>query len=127
MLYNEINQQNLHELVSKFYAKVRASEKLSKIFEEVVNGKWDEHITNITAFWSGVMLKTEGYNGSPGRAHLNIPNFDLKLFDEWLRLFNETARELFNEEIAFQFYGRSTFIAANLKDLLERKHSMENK
>jgi hemoglobin len=67
------------------------------------------------AFWSSVMLTTGRYKGNPVAKHLAIPDIQPHLFQRWLRLFNETCRELFDDPVSAEFRAKAERIAESLK------------
>jgi hemoglobin len=119
-MQSKINNENLYQLVDEFYAKIRLHTELGKIFKQVITN-WEEHLVKITEFWKGVMMKEGNYEGNPLKAHLQLPNFNLELFGEWLRLFHETADEIFTPEISAEFKAKSNAIAFNLKNIMSCK------
>ena len=67
------------------------------------------------AFWSSIMLTSGRYSGTPVKKHTDLPFFDLALFERWLELFEETAREIYTEDIVLQYQQKSQNIARSLK------------
>ncbi len=105
----DINDQSIGLLIRTFYGKAREDDLIGPIFAAAVKD-WDEHIQNISDFWSSVMLRTSRYNGRPMRPHLILP-LEGQHFDRWLKLFEETAHELCPEDIAWAFIIRARRIA----------------
>jgi hypothetical protein len=50
-----------------------------------------------------------------------LPPFDTNLFEEWLRLFYETADENYIPEIAMIYKEKSRTITVNLRRIVELK------
>jgi hemoglobin len=97
-------------LVQRFYERAREDALIGPIFMGAVQ-QWDEHIANITDFWSSVMLRTGRYQGRPMRPHLILP-LEAHHFDRWLSLFEETATEVCGApDIAQAFIIRARRIA----------------
>ncbi len=97
-------------LVRRFYERARADAVIGPVFMGAVQ-HWDEHIANITDFWSSVMLRTGRYQGRPMRPHLILP-LEAHHFDRWLALFEETANEVCSApDIAQAFIVRARRIA----------------
>lgn len=97
-------------LVRRFYERARGDALIGPIFMGAVED-WDEHIANITDFWSSVMLRTGRYQGRPMRPHLILP-LEPQHFDRWLSLFEETAAEICAApDIAAAFIVRARRIA----------------
>lgn len=79
---------------------------LSPIFIQAIGNDsqvWESHMQKMYDFWSSVMLNGGRYHGNPLRKHLMLPPFDVSLFNRWLTLFEEAARELHPEEITRVF------------------------
>lgn len=118
MKQSEITENTIKQLVDGFYNKIRNDKDLGPIFAGVIGdgaGAWKPHLNTMYDFWSSMFLGTGRYNGRPMPKHMALPPFDLKLFDRWLALFSETAREIHTEDTAGLFIERSHIIAANLK------------
>jgi hemoglobin len=107
-------------VVATFYARAREDELIGPIFNEAV-GNWDKHISNITDFWSSMMLKTGSYEGRPLRPHLRLP-LAPEHFDRWLALFEETVRELCPQEVADAFMIRARRIADSFEMAIGSHH-----
>ncbi len=118
MKTNVITENNITQLVNKFYTKVRADDQLGPIFAEAVgesNEEWEPHLRRMVDFWSSIMITSRNYHGNPIKKHQDLPGFDINLFDRWLALFAETAHELYVREIADKYINRSRRIAERLK------------
>ena len=112
---NYVSEDGIRQLVDAFYAKVRIDPELAPIFERAIPGDWQPHLTKMYAFWSSVMLTTGRYKGNPVAKHLAIPGIQPHLFQRWLRLFNETCRELFDDPVSAEFRAKAERIAESLK------------
>lgn len=112
---NCVSEDGIRQLVDAFYAKVRIDPELAPIFERAIPGDWQPHLTKMYAFWSSVMLTTGRYKGNPVAKHLAIPGIQPHLFQRWLRLFNETCRELFDDPVSAEFRAKAERIAESLK------------
>ena len=112
---NHVSEDGIRQLVDAFYAKVRIDPELAPIFERAIPGDWQPHLTKMYAFWSSVMLTTGRYKGNPVAKHLAIPGIQPHLFQRWLRLFNETCRELFDDPVSAEFRAKAERIAESLK------------
>ncbi len=108
-----INETMIEQLVRGFYARIRADELLGPIFASRIQD-WEPHLQRMFAFWSSVVLSSGAYHGQPMRMHLPLP-VDAHHFDRWLQLFEQTARELFSEPIAYYFIERAHRIARSLE------------
>jgi hemoglobin len=108
-----IDETMIEQLVRGFYARIRADELLGPIFASRIQD-WEPHLRRMCAFWSSVVLSSGVYHGQPMRMHLPLP-VDAQHFDRWLQLFEQTARELFSEPIAWYFIERAQRIARSLE------------
>jgi hemoglobin len=111
----EPTEAGIRELVDRFYGKVRQDPALGPVFERALDGRWEAHLPKMYDFWSSVMLTTGRYKGNPMMTHMRLPPFPPELFERWLTLFGETARELCAPELAAEFERRARRIAESLK------------
>lgn len=110
-----ITEQQLEQLVDRFYAKVREDEVLGPVFNAAVQD-WPEHLEKLTAFWSSVMLTTGRYKGNPMFAHLKHKSvIEPAMFDRWLGLWRETASEVLDETGAAAVAAKAGRIAESLQ------------
>ncbi|QJR20656.1 group III truncated hemoglobin [Pelagibacterium halotolerans] len=109
----DITDPDIARLVATFYARAREDDVLGPIFNRAVHD-WDEHIAQITDFWSSIMLRTGRYSGRPLNPHLRLP-IKAEHFDRWLSLFEQTAAEIFTPEITHEFMIRARRIADNFE------------
>jgi len=92
-------------LINTFYSKVRASEAIGYIFNEV---DWESHLPIMYDFWESVLFHTGPYARNTMAIHKGVhQRYPLSAahFKEWVRLFKETVNELFegnNAEAAKQ-------------------------
>ncbi len=108
-----IDERMIEQLVHSFYARIRQDSLLGPIFNSRIRD-WEPHLQRMCAFWSSVVLSSGVYHGQPMRMHLPLP-VDALHFDRWLELFEETAQELFSEQVAQYFIERARRIAASLE------------
>ena len=110
-----ITEQELEQLVDRFYAKVREDEVLGPVFNAAVQD-WPEHLEKLTAFWSSVMLTTGRYKGNPMIAHLKHKSvIEPAMFDRWLQLWRETASEVLDGADAAAVAAKAERIAESLQ------------
>ena len=110
-----IDEAGLERLVHAFYARVREDAELGPIFNGAI-ADWPEHLARLTAFWSSVMLTSGRYKGQPVHAHMkHRSRITPALFDRWLALWGETARELMAPEAAAALEARAARIADSLQ------------
>jgi hemoglobin len=108
-----ITEAMIERLVRAFYARVRSDALLSPVFEARI-ADWEPHLQQMRAFWSSVALMTGRYHGTPMVKHMPLP-VDADHFDRWLKLFEQTAREVCPAEAAAHFVERARRIAASLE------------
>ena len=90
MRHDTINKAAIDELMEIFYEQIRHHKELGAIFNAKISTsdeKWAIHKAKISNFWQGMLLGEGDYSGQPMKAHLELPSFPQKLFDEWLKLF----------------------------------------
>lgn len=102
----------LHELVHRFYDRVRADPMLAPIFAARITN-WGPHLERMVAFWSSVALMTGRYHGAPVLAHTSLP-VNGAHFEQWLTLFRQTARETCPPAGAAHVIERAERIAQSL-------------
>ena len=107
--------ETIRALVDAFYAKVRQDPALGPVFDTALHGRWDAHLPKMYDFWSSVMNTTGRYKGNPMATHMRLPPFPPELFERWLALFAETARELCTPALAADFARKARRIAESLK------------
>ena len=89
-----ITSEQISLLVEEFYGKIRAHERLGMLFADNMERDWPEHLERMKTFWRSVLLKSGEYKGRPIPVHMKLPEIRTEDFREWLRLFDETAREV---------------------------------
>jgi len=117
-----IDEPMIERLVRTFYARIRSDELLGPIFESR-NQDWEPHLQRMCAFWSSVVLSTGLYRGQPMRMHLPLP-VDAAHFDRWLKVFEQTARDLFDEAIAQYFIEPARRIATSIEVGIASSHGV---
>jgi len=110
-MQQQISEQEISELVDRFYAKVRQDEEIGPIFNAVVDD-WPYHLALLKNFWSTVLNTTGRYKGDPMMKHLQL-SLDPPHFRRWLELFEETARETMQPDHAEVVVAKAERIAQN--------------
>ncbi len=121
---DHITEDSIKMLVDQFYIKVRKDPDLKPIFERAIgtdDGQWQPHLDRMYDFWSSIMLASSRYHGTPMKKHNDLPPFDLSLFDRWLELFEETARDIHNEDVTAHYKDKSIRVAESIKIAIRRK------
>lgn len=110
-----VADEQLELLVDRFYAKVREDMVLGPVFNAAIDD-WPEHLERLSAFWSSVMLTTGRYKGNPMAAHLkHVHAIVPAMFERWLELWRETAREILSEVGAAGVIAKAERIAESLQ------------
>jgi hemoglobin len=110
---SRITEQEISDLVDRFYAKVRLDDTIGPIFNAIVSD-WPHHLATLKDFWSTVLLTTARYKGDPMMRHLQL-RLDPEHFERWLALFAETAPEVMSPAHAAIIIEKSHRIAHNFK------------
>jgi hemoglobin len=110
-----MTEKEIGRLVDAFYERVRADAVIGPLFDTAVDD-WPKHLVKLRAFWSSVMLTTGRYKGSPMAAHLrHAARIEPAMFDRWLELWRDTARELLAPADAEAVIAKAERIAESLK------------
>jgi hemoglobin len=87
----DITEQGLNRLVTRFYTSVRSDELLGPVFNDAVED-WPDHLEKLTDFWSSIMLTSGRYKGTPMAAHLkHRARLTPAMFERWLALWHEAT------------------------------------
>lgn len=116
-----IDEEGLQRLVARFYASVRADDRLGPIFERAIDD-WPHHLDKLAAFWSSVMLTSGRYKGSPMAAHLrHAAALTPDLFDRWLALWRTATEAEMPPEAAAALQETAARIAQSLQFALSSR------
>ena len=88
-------EEEVHQLVHGFYARVRQDPVLGPIFDTHI-ADWTPHLAKMVDFWSGALRGTGRFRGTPMPKHVALPGLTVELFQRWLTLFGETTATLGN-------------------------------
>ena len=108
------NRTDIETLVNTFYEKVKADDILGPIFNVLIPVNWKVHLPVMYQFWDNAIFYTGGYTGNPMALHEHIHKkigIEPAQFDRWIKLFNQTADELFEGEKATLAKERALSIA----------------
>jgi hemoglobin len=108
-----LDEAMIERLVRRFYGRVGEDPVLGPIFDQHVDD-WESHIARLCDFWSSVALMTGRYHGTPMSTHMALP-LRPDLFDRWLGLFGQAARETCPEPAAQHVIERAERIANSLE------------
>ena len=109
-----VTEELVRELVETFYDRVIRDPDLGPIFHKALSGRWSQHLALMVDFWSSIALRTGRYQGKPQAAHMGM-SLTPELFARWLSLFEATAREICEPDVAAFFVDRAGRIAESLQ------------
>jgi hemoglobin len=118
------NRNDVILLVDAFYRKVLSDNTIGYIFTDVAKINLEEHMPKMYDFWETTLFQKSVYKGNPMQAHqiLNSKEPLLKAhFSQWLKLFNETADELFAGEKTDLAKTRALSIATVLQIKIQQQ------
>ncbi|WP_299248225.1 group III truncated hemoglobin [uncultured Aquimarina sp.] len=97
-------REDVYNVVTQFYAKIRKEEILGPIFNHIIQD-WDEHLNRLTDFWETNLLFVANYKGNPIKVHQQVDaTFQGSItehhFGIWLRLWFTTIDGLYTGEKA---------------------------
>lgn len=107
------NDDQIAEMVHRFYARVRTDPLLGPIFSEHV-ADWDAHLRTLVDFWSSILRGTTRFQGTPMARHAALPGLTAEHFERWLALFHETTAEHPNTAMT----GRARLLAGRIAQSL---------
>ncbi|WP_299890877.1 group III truncated hemoglobin [uncultured Lacinutrix sp.] len=102
------NRDNVYNLVSTFYKKVRHDDVLGPFFNNKIKD-WDAHLEHLTTFWETSLFMTrrleKKYKGNPLDVHVTVDKENNNSITElhfgiWLNYWLQTIDELFHGEVA---------------------------
>jgi hemoglobin len=114
-MQGQLTEAQLSELVHSFYGKVREDASLGPVFNHAISD-WPHHLGKMVDFWSSVMLTTGRYKGNPMMMHLkHVARIRPAMFERWLELWRETAREVLDEKGSAAVAAKAERIAESLQ------------
>ena len=114
-----VSEEAVADLVTRFYARVRADERLGPMFTAVVQD-WDRHLQVMRDFWSAVLRRSTRYNGCFMSPHFGLP-IEGGDFERWLTLFRLSAHEALPSEAAARAVSVAEAISDHLRRACERR------
>ena|SRR5690625_674285 len=110
-LHTHVTDENIAIMVDRFYASVQEHPTLGPVFNNRLEGRWDNHLAQMKDFWSSVLLMSGRYQGRPLRAHFDVEGLEKRHFGDWLGLFRETLESVYEPDVAEAIHARSRQIA----------------
>ena len=117
-------EDEIVELVYKFYDRVRLDAVLGPIFENHVKD-WDTHMPTMVDFWSSALRGTGRFRGAPMPKHAALPGLTVELFQRWLMLFAETTEALPNAALGQRALDLAKRVAQSLWYGYQMSHDPE--
>lgn len=108
-----VTEEQISELVRRFYDAARADEILGSVFNATVT-EWDSHMQTVADFWSHVLLRTARYNRFPFPVHQHLP-IEYEHFDRWMELFSNTADATLPAEAAQKVKARAAHMTESFR------------
>lgn len=109
-----LTEDDLKHVVEAFYIRVRVDPLLGPIFNGAIHD-WPEHLDNLQAFWSSVMLTSGRYKGQPMVAHArHAAAITPETFTRWLELWRTTTEELVPPQAALALQEKASRIAESI-------------
>lgn len=115
-----VNRPMIRTFVVDFYGRVRADNTLGPIFNERLEGIWDEHFEKLTDFWMTVLGGIPAYKGNPFGAHHKVVKegqhrMKAEHFDIWLTYFDASVKDTLPPELAAIAREKARRIADSLR------------
>lgn len=115
-----ISRSMIHAFVVDFYGRVRQDDTLGPIFNERLEGAWDEHFEKLTDFWMTVLGGIPVYKGNPFGAHHKVVRegqhrMQAEHFDIWLTYFDASTAAMLPTELAAIAQEKARRIAESLR------------
>ncbi|MDZ7877515.1 MAG: group III truncated hemoglobin [Saprospiraceae bacterium] len=109
------NPADIERLVRTFYGRLLADPFMSPFFEGV---DFEAHFPRMAAFWSFILLDTEGFTGNVFDAHRRL-NVDERHFERWIATFHKTVDDLFMGKKAEKAKQQAEVIGYNFQSKLK--------
>ena len=90
------SRQDIELLLTHFYKKAFADNKIGHFFTEVVPLDLSIHIPVIADFWESILLGSRGYRKNVMEVHQHIHTLSAikkQHLDQWVKIFTETVDE----------------------------------
>lgn len=109
------SRKDIHFIITEFYKKLIADEKMFSFFEEIVKSNHlDDHIDTITDFWEDILLYTSNYSSNVMQKHLDFDKkikFTKEHFTNWLNYLTVTIDDNYEGQNAQNMKYRASSIA----------------
>ncbi len=108
-----VPEEMILDVVETFYVRALNHPRLGPVFAGHVRD-WNAHLPRMVDFWHSVLNTSGRYKGRPVPAHQKLPGLDAALFEDWLALWRETAREIADPATAADMIDKAERIAQSL-------------
>jgi len=130
-LQNTITLENIETLVQKFYEKAMLDKDIGHFFilelgDDLTNEDWVDHISRLVDFWGTIFLEERLYNSDPYGPHFTIIGLEKEHFTRWMKLFNETADEIYIPVIAQKFKEEGLHYSEDFMRRLNEERNLED-
>ncbi len=115
MLSDIASNDDLEKLVDKFYTAVQEDAVLAPFFAHI---NFEHHKPRMVHFWSFVLLDEPGYTTNIFDKHANMA-LTKEALQQWVFLFERTAREHFSGEKTEQAILRAKTIAWTFQEKMK--------
>ena len=117
------SRKDIHFIITAFYKKLVADEKMLPFFEVIIKeNHLEEHIETITNFWQDILLYTSSYSNNVMQKHLEFNKkivFEKEHFTTWLSYLKTTIDTSFEGQSAQNMKDRAASIAMVMQVKLE--------
>ncbi len=113
VLRNAEIEAAIETCVRNFYARGRNDDLLGPVFNSTVRD-WERHLKRIHDFWSRTLLGTARYLGHPYPVHMHL-TVEPEHFVRWFALFEETARETLDANLAEKAIARARHMSVSFQ------------
>lgn len=108
-------QKDIELLVRTFYSRLLDDPFMSPFFEGI---DFEHHFPRMIAFWSFILLNTEGFGGNVFDVHRRLA-IDERHFERWLSTFHKTVDDLFIGNTAEKAKDQSSVIAMGFQSKMK--------
>ncbi|MCF6245689.1 MAG: group III truncated hemoglobin [Sulfurovum sp.] len=127
----KITLENIELLVSRFYEKAMFDKEIGHFFilelgDDLTNEDWIEHISRLVDFWGTIFLEKTLYKSNPYGPHFTIIGLEEEHFQQWMKLFNETADEIYVSEIANKFKEEGLHYSKDFMHRINEDRKLQN-
>ncbi len=106
---------DVEHLVRTFYGRLLSDPFMSPFFEGV---DFEAHFPRMMAFWSFILLDTEGFTGNVFDVHRRL-DIDERHFKRWISTFHKTVDDLFMGKKADKAKQQAEVIGYNFQSKLK--------